>query len=123
MIVARSSSLLPLLFPSGYYYRVAALVFVFALAAIGLNLLMGLAGQVSLGHAGFFGIGAYAVAVGPTHLGVPSWLSLVVGARRCRRCVAFSSAARSCVSRAIISRSRRSASDCCSPSCSPTKPA
>ena len=72
--------LLPLLFPSGYYYRVAALVFVFALAATGLNLLMGLAGQVSLGHAGFMGIGAYAVAVGPTHLGVPSWLSLVMGA-------------------------------------------
>ena len=72
--------LLPLLFPSGYYYRVAALVFVFALAATGLNLLMGLAGQVSLGHAGFMGIGAYAVAVGPTHLGVPSWLAFVMGA-------------------------------------------
>ena len=71
---------LPLLFPSGYYYRVAALVFVFALAAIGLNLLMGLAGQVSLGHAGFMGIGAYAVAIGPAHLGVPSWLSFILGA-------------------------------------------
>src|SRR5438876_4621278 len=71
---------LPLLFPSAYYYRVAALVFVFALASIGLNLLMGFAGQVSLGHAGFMGIGAYAVAVGPTHLGGPSWLYLVAGA-------------------------------------------
>jgi branched-chain amino acid transport system permease protein len=71
---------LPLFFPSGYYYRVAALVFVFALASIGLNLLMGFAGQVSLGHAGFMGIGAYAVAIGPTHLGVPSWLSFVIGA-------------------------------------------
>jgi branched-chain amino acid transport system permease protein len=70
---------LPALFPSGYYYRVAALVFVFALAAIGLNLLMGLAGQVSLGHAGFMGIGAYAVAIGPTHVGVPSWLALILG--------------------------------------------
>ena len=73
-----------------YYYRVAALVFVFALAAIGLNLLMGFAGQVSLGHAGFIGIGAYAVAIGPTHLGVPSWLSLyrrrgAVGAGRLSR--------------------------------------
>src|SRR5262249_39935003 len=58
--------LLPLLFPSAYYYRIAALVFVFALAAVGLNLLMGFAGQVSLGHAGFMGIGAYAVAIGPT---------------------------------------------------------
>ena len=72
--------LLPLLFPSAYYYRVAALVFVFALASIGLNLLMGFAGQVSLGHAGFMGIGAYAVAIGPTHLGVPSWLSFMIGA-------------------------------------------
>src|SRR2546430_10876097 len=71
---------LPLLFPSAYYYRVAALVFVFALACVGLNLLMGLAGQVSLGHAGFMGIGAYAVAIGPTHLGVASWLSFVIGA-------------------------------------------
>jgi branched-chain amino acid transport system permease protein len=71
---------LPVLFPSAYYYRVAALVFVFALASIGLNLLMGFAGQVSLGHAGFMGIGAYAVAIGPTHLSVPSWLSFVIGA-------------------------------------------
>jgi branched-chain amino acid transport system permease protein len=70
---------LPVVFPSGYYYRVAALVFVFALAAIGLNLLMGLAGQVSLGHAGFMGIGAYAVAIGPTHIGMPSWLALIAG--------------------------------------------
>lgn len=71
---------LPLFFPSSYYYRVAALVFVFALAALGLNLLMGFAGQVSLGHAGFMGIGGYAVAVGPTHLGGPSWLYLIAGA-------------------------------------------
>src|SRR6266480_1217938 len=71
---------LPVFFPSAYYYRVAALVFVFALASIGLNLLMGFAGQVSLGHAGFMGIGAYAVAIGPTHLGVASWLSFVIGA-------------------------------------------
>jgi branched-chain amino acid transport system permease protein len=71
---------LPFLFPSAYYYRVAALVFVFALACVGLNLLMGFAGQVSLGHAGFMGIGAYAVAIGPTHLGLPSWLSFLVGA-------------------------------------------
>lgn len=70
---------LPLVMPSSFYMRVAALVFIFALAVLGLNLLMGFAGQVSLGHAGFFGIGAYAVAIGPTHLGVPSWLSLLIG--------------------------------------------
>jgi branched-chain amino acid transport system permease protein len=79
-VMAAVVAVLPLLFPSAYYYRVAALVFVFALACIGLNLLMGFAGQVSLGHAGFMGIGAYAVAVGPTHLALPSWLSFIAGA-------------------------------------------
>ena len=73
-------ALLPLVMPSPFYFRIAALVFIFALAVLGLNLLMGFAGQVSLGHAGFFGIGAYAVAVGPTHWGVPSWAALFAGA-------------------------------------------
>jgi branched-chain amino acid transport system permease protein len=70
----------PLFFPSLYYYRVGALVFMFALAVVGLNLLMGFAGQVSLGHAGFLGIGGYAVAIGPTHFGAPTWICLFVGA-------------------------------------------
>jgi branched-chain amino acid transport system permease protein len=70
----------PVLFPSGYYYRIFALVYVFALAALGLNLLMGFAGQVSLGHAGFMALGAYAVAIGPAHFGLPGWLSLILGA-------------------------------------------
>jgi branched-chain amino acid transport system permease protein len=79
-VVALIIALLPLAFPSAFYYRIAVLVFIFALAVIGLNLLMGFAGQVSLGHAGFLGIGGYAVAIGPTYLGLPSWLSLIAGA-------------------------------------------
>lgn len=79
-VLAALALVMPLFFPSAYYYRVAALIFIFGIAVIGLNLLMGFAGQVSLGHAGFMGIGAYAVAIGPTHLGVPSWLSLFAGA-------------------------------------------
>jgi len=77
--VAAIIVLLPPFFPSAYYYRVGALVFIFALAAVGLNLLMGFAGQVSLGHAGFLGIGGYAVAIGPTYLGLPSWLCIIGG--------------------------------------------
>jgi branched-chain amino acid transport system permease protein len=80
IVVATLIAILPLILPSLFYVRIAALVFIFALAVLGLNLLMGFAGQVSLGHAGFFGIGAYAVAVGPTHLGIPSWASIIVGA-------------------------------------------
>jgi branched-chain amino acid transport system permease protein len=69
----------PLFFPSAYYYRIGALVYIFALAVVGLNLLMGFAGQVSLGHAGFLGIGGYAVAIGPVQFGAPSWLCLFAG--------------------------------------------
>jgi branched-chain amino acid transport system permease protein len=71
---------LPLLFPSAYYYRVASLVFIFAIATLGLNLLMGFAGQVSLGHAGFMGVGAYAVAIGPSRLGIAPVFSFIIGA-------------------------------------------
>ena len=80
VVLAIVIAVLPLAFPSSYYFRVASLVWVSAFAAIGLNILMGKAGQVSLGHAGFFGIGAYAVAIGPAHLGIPPLLSLVIGA-------------------------------------------
>jgi branched-chain amino acid transport system permease protein len=78
--VAAIVIVLPWFFPSAYYYRIGALVFIFALAVVGLNLLMGFAGQVSLGHAGFLGIGAYSVAIGPVYFGMPSWLSLFAGA-------------------------------------------
>ena len=80
MVMTALVATAPMFFPSSYYYRISALVFVFAIAAVGLNLLMGFAGQVSLGHAGFLGIGAYAVAIGPTQLGLTSWQSLFAGA-------------------------------------------
>lgn len=78
-LIAVGVALIPMITPSTFYLRIAILVFIFGIAVIGLNLLMGFAGQVSLGHAGFFGIGAYAVAVGPTHFGIPSWASLLIG--------------------------------------------
>ncbi|MDW8369329.1 MAG: branched-chain amino acid ABC transporter permease [Geminicoccaceae bacterium] len=71
--------LVPFLLPSAFHLRVAALVWINATAALGLALLMGLAGQVSLGHAGFFGIGAYATALGPKHLGLDPLLSMLLG--------------------------------------------
>lgn len=71
---------LPFLFPSNYYLRIAALVQVLALAAIGLNLLMGYAGQVSLGHAGFMGIGAYSVSILSTYLGLNGAIAMLTGA-------------------------------------------
>jgi branched-chain amino acid transport system permease protein len=76
LLLALAIGLAALLFPSPYYYRIGALIFITGLAVTGLNILMGFAGQVSLGHAGFFGIGAYTVAIGPAHLGLSPWVSL-----------------------------------------------
>jgi len=72
-------AVLPLVVSSNYVTRVLALVWIMALAAVGLHILMGLAGQISLGHAGFFGIGAYACAVLPTRYGVPPLVAVLVG--------------------------------------------
>ncbi len=79
-VLALLIAVLPLFFPSGYYYRVGALIFVNALAVVGLVILIGYAGQISLGHAGFAGIGAYACALAPEHLGLHPSLALVLGA-------------------------------------------
>src|SRR5918994_7791948 len=46
-----------------YVIYIGARLFVYVLVALGLNLLTGYAGQVSLGHAAFFAIGAYTAAV------------------------------------------------------------
>jgi branched-chain amino acid transport system permease protein len=51
---------------------------IFGLAAIGLSLLMGLAGQVSLGHAAFFAVGAYMQAILVTRTQVPGILAAVL---------------------------------------------
>jgi len=49
---------------------------IYAIAAIGLNILIGNTGQISLGHGAFFGVGAYAGAVLATKAGFPFWLAV-----------------------------------------------
>ncbi len=64
------------------WLRLLTQVFIFALGALGLNILAGLAGQISLGHAFFMGIGAYTAAwlgasPGPlVGMGLPMWIWL-----------------------------------------------
>ncbi len=72
--------LAPLFFPSTFYYRIGALVFVNGLAVVGIVILTGYAGQISLGHAGFAGIGAYACALAPAHFGIHVGLAAILGA-------------------------------------------
>ena len=56
-------ALLPLILPNRFYFDVATKVWLNAIVCVGLNLLVGYAGQISLGHAGFFALGAYASAI------------------------------------------------------------
>jgi len=49
---------------------------IYAIAAVGLNLLIGFTGQISLGHGAFFGVGAYTGAILATKAGVPFFLAV-----------------------------------------------
>ncbi len=80
LALAALVALAPAFFPSNFYYRVGSLVFVNGLAVTGLVVLIGLAGQISLGHAGFAGIGAYACALTPSYLGLHPSLAMLLGA-------------------------------------------
>ena len=80
LVLALLVAVTPFFFPSGYYYRVGALIFVNGIAVTGIVILTGYAGQISLGHAGFAGIGAYACALAPVHLGLHPALAVVLGA-------------------------------------------
>jgi branched-chain amino acid transport system permease protein len=54
---------LPHALPSPYYVHIAIMAGIFTILALSMNLLLGYTGQLSLGHAAFFGIGAYASAL------------------------------------------------------------
>jgi len=79
IILAALIALAPLFFPSAYYFRVGSTLFVNAIAVMGIVILTGYAGQISLGHAGFAGIGGYACALAPVHWGVPPAAAILLG--------------------------------------------
>ena len=70
-------ALLPLLLdPRGYWIRVLTLTLLFAAMAQAWNIVGGLANQVSLGHAAFFGIGAYTSTILLVTYGLSPWIGL-----------------------------------------------
>jgi branched-chain amino acid transport system permease protein len=62
-----------------YYYTLLNFIGIYTLLVVGLNLLLGYAGQISLGHAAFFGLGAYTSGILTATYGVNPWLALVAG--------------------------------------------
>jgi branched-chain amino acid transport system permease protein len=62
-----------------HYTDIMVFVGIYCLITIGLSLLMGYAGQISIGHAAFFGIGAYTSAILTTRFDLNPWLAMLVG--------------------------------------------
>jgi branched-chain amino acid transport system permease protein len=61
---------------SGYLATVATIIAINAIVACGLNVIVGFAGQISLGHAAFFGIGAYSAAMLATKASLSFWAAI-----------------------------------------------
>lgn len=70
---------LPLLLEDRFFLNLLFLVFLYAGLASAWNLLGGFAGQFSLGHTAFFGIGAYTSTILYTFFGISPWLGLFLG--------------------------------------------
>ncbi len=66
-----------------HYLDVMIFAGIFSLVSIGLSLLMGYAGQISLAQAAFFGIGAYTSGILTTKFGINPWLAIPVGMAAC----------------------------------------
>ena len=78
LLVVACVAALPLLQPNGYWVHVFGLAAISAILAMGLQLLVGMAGLLSLGQAAFYGIGAYASAIATTQFGIPFPLALLL---------------------------------------------
>jgi len=62
-----------------YYALIVALIGIYSIVASSLDILFGYTGQISLGHAGLFAIGAYSTALLTMRLNIPTLLSLILG--------------------------------------------
>ncbi|HXH85140.1 MAG TPA: branched-chain amino acid ABC transporter permease [Candidatus Tectomicrobia bacterium] len=69
----------PLWLPNPYHLHIVIMAGIFTVLALSLNLLLGYTGQLSLGHAAFFGIGAYTSALLTLSLAWSFWLAMPAG--------------------------------------------
>lgn len=71
-----AAALLPSLWPNPYYIHLMVVIGIYAILLLGLDIVVGYVGEVSLGHAALFGIGAYTAGVLNFQLGVPFLLAV-----------------------------------------------
>ncbi|MBS0448275.1 MAG: branched-chain amino acid ABC transporter ATP-binding protein/permease [Proteobacteria bacterium] len=70
--------LFPVVVTNDYYIHLVVTIMIYAILLFGLDIVVGYTGQVSLGHAGLFGVGAYAAGVLFLKLAAPIWLGIPV---------------------------------------------
>ena len=71
------------MYASGYHLYQFSQVLIYAIALLGLNLLTGFNGQISLGHGAFFAIGGYMTAILMAKVGLPFWVSIPIASAIC----------------------------------------
>lgn len=82
-ILVLLAAIVPVVQFSDYHLFQLTMVVVYAIAILGLSLLTGFNGQISLGHGAFYAIGAYTTAILMTTWDMPYWLTLPVSALVC----------------------------------------
>jgi branched-chain amino acid transport system permease protein len=78
LILAAVAITLPA-YASVYMLYMASLVAINAIATVGLNITVGYAGLLSIGHSAFVGVGAYAAGLAMLHLGTPLLVNVIIG--------------------------------------------
>ena len=72
-------ALFPFYVTSPYYLHLAVTIAIFSIVALGLDIVFGYTGEVSIGHAALFGIGAYTAGILAFNLGLGFWPALIAG--------------------------------------------
>ncbi|SNS56763.1 branched-chain amino acid transport system permease protein [Anaerovirgula multivorans] len=63
---------------SPYIFRTSIMALIYVVLALSLNMVIGFAGQLSMGHSAFFGIGAYVVALLTVNFGISFWIAMIM---------------------------------------------
>ncbi len=79
LLLLAAALALPIVVPDRYFQHLLVTSLIFVIFASSWNLLTGYAGQLNLGAAAFFGIGAYGSALCSMHLGISPWLGILTG--------------------------------------------
>src|SRR5258708_21441193 len=79
LCAAVTIAVLPLIFTDTYWRTNLILCALNVMLAIGLDFILGYAGQLNLGHSAFYGIGAYVSTLVITKLGLPFWVAFLCG--------------------------------------------